>query len=100
MLGENVTGQPHAMRRQLLMAAIGPVTSNAVMLVAEFKPEWAVVEKIWASGGEGVILKKLTATYRPGYRSDAWVKVKQLASMVGAHVKEVREGNLGREMWS
>jgi ATP-dependent DNA ligase len=83
VLGENVMGQPHTMRRQLLATAIGPAAGTAVMLVAEFKPEWAIVEKIWAGGGEGVILKKINSTYRPGARTDAWVKVKQLHSMVG-----------------
>lgn len=84
VLGENVTTQPQSMRRQLLTAAIGPVTNSSVMLVAEFKPDWAVIEKlIWKRGGEGVILKKQSATYRPGYRSDAWIKVKQLHSLVG-----------------
>jgi len=83
VLGENVMGQPQTMRRQLLTAAIGPAQGTAVMLVAEFKPEWAVIEKIWAGGGEGVILKKTNSTYRPGARTDAWVKVKTLHSMVG-----------------
>jgi bifunctional non-homologous end joining protein LigD len=43
-----------------------PVTEDAVMLY-----------ETWVGwGGEGIVLKEPTSTYRPGIRSPAWLKVK------------------------
>lgn len=94
ILGQNVCKEPQSMRRDLLAQAVAHVKTDAVRLVASFTPEWAVIEKIWAEGGEGVIVKKNSAPYRPGYRSDAWVKVKQLMSVVGV-ITGFKAGSFG-----
>jgi hypothetical protein len=36
------------------------------------------VKSIWADKGEGAILKRLDSTYRSGYRTPSWVKVKKV----------------------
>jgi ATP-dependent DNA ligase len=38
-------------------------------------------EKVVAEGGEGIMLKDITAAYRPGQRCNAWIKVKKLLTM-------------------
>lgn len=50
--------------------------SAAVRLSPTLPVEWAEVERIWARGGEGVILKRRASRYQPGVRSADWVKVK------------------------
>jgi hypothetical protein len=70
---------PWTERRMILdMALQFAPGQTAVVMVAEFEPSWAEVERIWARGGEGVILKRKTSVYRPGHRSPDWLKVKAL----------------------
>lgn len=95
VLGHSVTHEPQSMRRQLLIHAQAHVKdSDVVTLAAEFPPSWATVEKLWKHGSEGVIVKRQSATYRPGYRTDAWLKVKKLQSMVGV-VTGFEQGSFG-----
>lgn len=83
VLGESLLTVPQAQRRGLLALATAHATGAAVALAPEYAPDWATIEQIWARGGEGVILKRKTALYRPGYRSPDWQKVKKLIHLVG-----------------
>jgi hypothetical protein len=42
------------------------------------RPTLAMVEKVWAKGGEGMILKRPESFYEDGVRSGDWVKVKRI----------------------
>lgn len=83
LMGESLLAVRHSERRALLTLALAHAPGTAVTLVPEYAPTWAAVEAIWARGGEGAILKTKSGLYRPGYRSDGWLKVKQLHAMVG-----------------
>lgn len=76
--GRDVTFMAYGSRRGLLMTVLAamPTKQTSVTTVEQFVPCWRTVEDIWAAGGEGVILKRKSSTYRPGYRSPEWVKVK------------------------
>lgn len=41
-----------------------------------------IAKEVWARDGEGLIIKRITAPYRPGKRDRCWMKVKQLRSAV------------------
>lgn len=66
-------------RAQLLDILAASLTPNqrAISTVESLTPSWAAIEAIWQRGGEGAILKRTDSSYRPGYRSPEWVKVKQ-----------------------
>ncbi len=78
--GIDFTGAPYTQRREALAFALGFAEGqDAVVMVADFdEATWAIVEAIWANGGEGVILKLKTSKYHMGDRSSDWVKVKKL----------------------
>lgn len=79
VLGEHLLGKPYTYRRAVLTLAIAHQGAlGTVSLVPAVAPSWAAVEAIWAAGQEGAILKRVASTYRPGYRSADWVKVKRL----------------------
>jgi hypothetical protein len=78
VMGQSVIHLPLVDRRALLLMAGQHVPGNAVCVVAQQAPSWDGVKAIWANGGEGVILKKLSSKYRPGHRSADWLKVKRL----------------------
>jgi bifunctional non-homologous end joining protein LigD len=80
----NVMTRPYAERRLLLLHELVklPEGQTAVTTVMSEPVSWAAVQAIWARGGEGAILKKVTSTYRPGARSPEWIKVKQVNTAV------------------
>lgn len=53
-------------------------TPKSVRLAQSFAPSAAAVKAIWARDGEGAILKRRAATYRPGVRSLDFIKLKGL----------------------
>jgi hypothetical protein len=77
--GENVMPLPYSERRYRLLCELAKLPEGQMAITTEsVAPSWAAVEAIWARGGEGAILKRLDSPYRPGSRTDAWTKVKQL----------------------
>lgn len=75
-------GEPFGARRQMLEIAFSALdgTDLPIFLAAQFVPSMAKVQEIWDRGGEGAIIKKLSAKYSPGWRSPDWVKVKAVLS--------------------
>jgi len=77
--GLDLTSAPYGERREALLDILGrmPDGQTAISTVESLAPSWAGVLAIWKRGGEGVILKRTSSTYRPGYRSPDWLKVKE-----------------------
>lgn len=74
--GQDMTGYSYDARREILDALsskVAPATS--VVISRAFAPSLSELEKIWAEGGEGIVLKKRSAGYTP-FRSIDWLKVK------------------------
>lgn len=91
LMGENVMRRPLRERRECLELAVQHITQatkrtdrtkgGAVIFSLTFPVNRKTVEDIWANGGEGAVLKRITSIYAPGYRTADWVKVKK-----GGHV--------------
>lgn len=81
--GESCMAKTYAERRLLLLTELAklPVDQKVVSTVLSQPVAWATVEAIWAKGGEGAILKRVSSTYRET-RSADWVKVKEENSKV------------------
>lgn len=96
VLGERVTAKTLRERRAMLLIAVEHVQTDRVcIMVPALEPvTYDAVEAIWASGGEGVILKRLDATYQPGKRSADWVKVKKAGSAV-CELTGFKKGEMG-----
>lgn len=75
-------------RRRALEGAMMHLESpqHVIMARAEFIESRADIDKhaqlVWALGGEGLIVKDVNATYRPGKRGTEFMKVKALGSAV------------------
>lgn len=82
--GIETMSQPYETRRAILLERLAnlPPKQQSVSTVVSDPPTWAAVEAIWKRGGEGAILKRLTSTYQPGYRSADWLKVKPVQQAV------------------
>ena len=82
--GVSFASAPYAHRRRILLEELAglPAGQTSISTVESVTPTWARVEAIWKAGGEGAVLKRLTSTYRPGYRTPDWVKVKSSHSAV------------------
>ena len=50
-------------------------TSGTVAITSSVPVSRAAVDAIWKAGGEGAVLKRKAAPYRPGWRSPDWIKV-------------------------
>ena len=75
--GQDMTGHSYDARRAVLEALNDQLMIGGSVVVSRaFAPSVAEVEKIWAAGGEGVVLKLRNSTYRP-YRDNSWLKIKQ-----------------------
>ena len=81
----DLTRQPASARRRRLEALADVLFKKRVAAV-QVAPAYPVsrtqVEKIWKAGGEGAILKRRSAVYRPGMRSADWLKVKRCETLV------------------
>lgn len=53
-----------------------------IVLSEQFPPSMAKVRAIWDRGGEGAIIKRRCGSYRPGVRTNDWVKVKRIEQAV------------------
>jgi hypothetical protein len=91
LLGRSLIGKTYTDRRSALDIAVrhfsGPdvdITDTAALLSVppQFPVSEAGVQAIWDRGGEGAILKRTGSTYRSGWRTPDWVKVKRLGSAV------------------
>lgn len=82
--GESLLHASYADRRHLLLGQLRRLsgTQTCVSTVESVPPTWKGVQAIWARGGEGAVLKRRASTYRPGWRSPDWVKVKASHSAV------------------
>ena len=82
-LGQDTTRRTQDERRALLEVAVeAAVERGGVRLTEQFAPSVKTVKAIWARGGEGAIIKRRNAPYRPGVRSPDWVKAKGLRHVV------------------
>jgi ATP-dependent DNA ligase len=81
--GQDSTGYSYDGRRAILDALRDTQLKEggSVTISRAFAPSIAEVEKIWAEGGEGVVLKKRSSIYEP-YRSISWLKIKQHDELV------------------
>jgi ATP-dependent DNA ligase len=60
-------------------------TAHPLELAPALTPEPGLLERIWARGGEGLIVKQLSAPYLAGNRN-AWAKLKRIATADGVIV--------------
>lgn len=81
-LGQSTTSEPQSLRRAMLEVAFGAldVRQKAIVLTTQQAPSQKAVDAIWKRGGEGAIIKRLSARYQPGFRSADWIKVKKVAA--------------------
>jgi len=80
ILGTNLMGRPLSTRREALALAVAHCEAGAIVLAEQWPVNLAAVKAIWARGGEGAILKRLDSTYRSGWRTPDWVKVKAIGA--------------------
>ncbi|HET6495943.1 MAG TPA: hypothetical protein VFH61_11335, partial [Thermoleophilia bacterium] len=81
VLGVKATDKAFRERRALLELCVKHCPTPGRVHVAEQRSvTLAAVKAIWAAKGEGAIVKKLDGTYRSGYRTPAWVKVKKVSA--------------------
>lgn len=74
---------PFSERRKLLESATARITqSKSVCITRQYKPSELELKNIWATGGEGVVLKRLDAIYEIGHRSKTWIKIKKELSVL------------------
>lgn len=59
-----------------------PVSLSQQHPIREASDIQILAEAVWAVGGEGLVVKKLSSWYRPGKRPKDWIKVKKLRSAV------------------
>lgn len=81
----DLTRQPAKIRRRHLEALADVLTKKrvaAVVVAPAYRVSRVQVEKIWKAGGEGAILKRRDAVYRPGMRSADWIKVKRCETLI------------------
>jgi ATP-dependent DNA ligase len=94
LLGSDLTAEPYTTRRGYLEEIFKALEFPGVQLIAVAAVSKAVVDGWMKAGGEGAVLKRITATYRPGARSTDWLKVKALHSAV-LTVTGFRAGKVG-----
>lgn len=83
-----VVEQPFTARRTML-AGVCQLLSASRAEVPQLTPSIpggrfaSSLEKIWSAGGEGLIVKKVSARYEQGKRSRSWIKVKSVLDADG-----------------
>jgi ATP-dependent DNA ligase len=86
LLGNDVCAAPWDERRQYLEQMFRRdhiiAATPSIQLSQVFEPHPDMVRRIWAQGGEGAILKRRRAAYRPGARSADIIKIKSLETDV------------------
>lgn len=83
IMGERVAHLPWSERRRFLEVAFAHITAQdagctCVAITAVQPVSAEAVAAIWKRGGEGAIIKRVSATYQFGVRSADWIKVKKL----------------------
>ena len=85
LFGQALAAKPYGERRPALEMAVahlqGTPHATRVGITPAVPVTWAAVEAVWAAGGEGAVLKRKAAPYRPGHRSADWIKVKRSLSL-------------------
>jgi DNA ligase D-like protein (predicted ligase) len=75
--GREVTGEPLAIRRELLETKVLPKLAEPVRYVGVLDaPLPTLIESVKADGLEGLVAKRLDSRYEPGLRSGAWLKMR------------------------
>ena len=74
--GDAQVAKPYTERRRLLLAVGEAFNDPAFEVVRASFDGRAFFEQVKAEGGEGVIAKKVSSTYKVGSRSPEWVKFK------------------------
>jgi hypothetical protein len=82
IMGQNIADRTQVERRAALELAVKhiSVAGARVTIAAQGPVSMDTVRAIWAAGGEGAIIKRLDSTYRSGWRTPNWIKVKQIAA--------------------
>jgi hypothetical protein len=75
-MDKKITDLPIERRRHILETVLNTVASPYLRFNKEITPGRTGVEQIWASGGEGAMVKRLGSLYKPGQRSPDWLKIK------------------------
>jgi ATP-dependent DNA ligase len=73
-------GETTGRRGALELAVQHAPRGGRIRIATQQKVSAAAIQKIWDDGGEGAILKRKASTYRPGWRTPDWVKVKAIGS--------------------
>jgi bifunctional non-homologous end joining protein LigD len=79
-IGRPTLGLTYRERHELLDKIFDRVTSDHLWLARSAPISDEALQAIWQRGGEGVILKRLASTYRAGWRSPDWVKIKKVSA--------------------
>lgn len=102
--GVSTMGLSQVERNQAVVLAVAHHVqqSSAPLISAELlvPVSDAAIQAVWDAGGEGVIIKAKSATYRPGKRSAEWIKVKQTGSDVWTIVGFERGKAASSTPWS
>jgi bifunctional non-homologous end joining protein LigD len=75
---DDLTALPYDERRARLVEVVGP--SAALLVPESFDDGAALLAATRESGLEGVVAKRRASPYRPGVRSDDWIKVPHRAT--------------------
>ena len=76
LAGKDLRDEEWIHRRNKLQDLIGGAKPGPVTIAALHTPTYAQVQAIWATGGEGAILKPADSPYVPGGRNH-WIKIKE-----------------------
>jgi bifunctional non-homologous end joining protein LigD len=94
--GRSTRALPYLERRALLdeLALEGPAWRTPASVVID-KPE-AFVARVAALGLEGVVAKRLDSTYRPGRRTNSWIKrkLRREEQLMVTGVRRTRDGQV------
>lgn len=76
--GENLTGQPLTRRQEILQTAIRESARLAVSRIFPYSQALSLFELARQQNLEGIVAKRKDSLYRPGKRTQDWVKIKNL----------------------
>ena len=102
---ESIMAETCAQRRELLRATVKALASpRVIMSEGVVGSGRAYFEKVAAMGLEGVIAKRLDSPYRPGKRTDDWIKIKRqeihCCVVIGFEPGETASGREARDFAS
>lgn len=93
--GQDVRQQPMLERRRLLCNALDGIHNPLIKRVEQYSPRKSFFETEIATGGEGVVLKRIDGTYG---ESGAWIKVKRVTTLdvVVTNFTQAKFGRTGK----